>query len=891
MHINRNSFGGGLMAFVHNSLEFKIDNRFSGVTETHETLFFKLTCSGVINTSINFLCTYVPHRRYLHDFIKYLETFPKGIFRKNSVIIGDLNICSRRDINSREFKALENFAKTKNFSQLIQYPTYFSHQMNPSILDHVWSNLNVSSSSYVFSVPISDHIPSITSFSIPAKKPKEIQVFRDFSIHKKNIFHRDINNLKIELRSTLLNISDYNKKFDYLVSWYIKSCNNFFPIRKKVVSHKRFVSPWLTTPLINLINKKRELFAGLKRNTVAKATYSEYCKKLKKLLKICENAYHLNSFKKYRFDSRKKWNHINSILGRNVMNTIENIQIENNICSNKDEIANAFVDTFLEIPMELSSKMPQLSEEIKFEPPFNANTFFFKPVSPQEIEEIVMNLKNNSNISEIPMKFLKLTIPYISSLLAELFNECISVAKFPDCFKTAIVRAILKSGDKSLISNYRPISLLNVICKIFETLIFNRIYKFFDQCKLFSKNQFGFLKKRSTAQANLVLLHNSLPAIKNNEFTITVYLDLSKAFDCVNHSLLLKKLENYGVRGETLKFFQSYLTGRKQKVKIDDNHVSDTKNVTIGVPQGSCLGPLFYLIYCNDLNNIIEGVKIVNYADDIALVISGNNLTDMVHVMNNALEKISLWCIFNKLTINPMKSLGMIISNKKIPSKVELWLNGQLIKIVNSLKYLGIHLDNRLSFVNHLNYVNDRLSQICGISYKITYKFNLNTAKTYFFSFVYSLLSYGVTIWGGILMVYNCNRTFDLVRRIINNLFGWHYPKLSFEQITLKLRLLGPIDIYKLELMVLLYNIRNLSDYEHLSMIKFDRYDSGHNLRAGTELKVPFPRTRIIKTHHEYNMPLIWNSIPLEIREIDNSLKFKTTYKQYLLKEASKDVN
>ena len=140
-------------------------------------------------------------------------------------------------------------------------------------------------------------------------------------------------------------------------------------------------------------------------------------------------------------------------------------------------------------------------------------------------------------------------------------------------------------------------------------------------------------------------------------------------------------------------------------------------------------------------------------------------------------------------------------------------------------------------------------------------------------------------------MVYNCNRTFDLVRRIINNLFGWHYPKLSFEQITLKLRLLGPIDIYKLELMVLLYNIRNLSDYEHLSMIKFDRYDSGHNLRAGTELKVPFPRTRIIKTHHEYNMPLIWNSIPLEIREIDNSLKFKTTYKQYLLKEASKDVN
>ena len=122
MHISRNSYGGGLMAFVHSSLEFKIDTRFSGVTETHETLFFKLICSGVINTSINFLCTYVPHRRYIHDFIKYLETFPKGIFRKNSVIVGDLNCCSRRDNNSREFKALEIFAKTKTLASLFSTP-------------------------------------------------------------------------------------------------------------------------------------------------------------------------------------------------------------------------------------------------------------------------------------------------------------------------------------------------------------------------------------------------------------------------------------------------------------------------------------------------------------------------------------------------------------------------------------------------------------------------------------------------------------------------------------------------------------------------------------------------------------------------------------------------
>ena len=459
-------------------------------------------------------------------------------------------------------------------------------------------------------------------------------------------------------------------------------------------------------------------------------------------------------------------------------------------------------------------------------------------------------------------------VPHLASLLADLINECFSSAYFPDSLKTATVRPILKSGAKELLSNYRPISILIILCKLFEVIIFKRIYSFFDHSKLFSKNQFGFLKKRSTAQASLALLHSSLPAIKNGSFTLSVYLDLSKAFDCVNHDILLDKFEKYGIRGDQLNFLKSYLTDRKQRVKIGEKYFSKTRSVSIGVPQGSCLGPLFYLIYCNDLNNIInDDVKIVNYADDIALVINGVDLDEMIRIMNRTLHKIALWCKFNKLTINPNKSICLIFTNKIISTKVELFINDQVIKVVTSVNYLGIHLDSRLSLSNHLNYVNNRLSQLCGISYKLTFKFNVNTAKTYYYSFVYSLLSYGVQVWGGILTTYNCDRTFSLVRRIIINLFGWHFPSLTFEQIVVNFKLLHPIDIYKLELMAMFFNIHKTPDYDHLAMIKFDKVDTGHNLRAGSEYKVPTPRTRVVKTHYEYNMPLIWNSIPFEIRK------------------------
>ena len=387
----------------------------------------------------------------------------------------------------------------------------------------------------------------------------------------------------------------------------------------------------------------------------------------------------------------------------------------------------------MSIVIKLQSKLPTIAQRSTSEIPTNPNSIFFKPATPNEVNRIIQGLKNNSNLSEIPSKFVKLLAPQLCKTLSELFNECIANSVYPICLKKLIVEPRYKSGDKTLISNHRQISLNNLVSKIFEKLIFNRLYSFFDVNKLISNNQFGFLKNRSTAQANGKLIHHSLPAIKDNTYTISVYLDMSKAFDCVDHAILLEKFEKYGIRGNTLKFLKSYLSDRTQRVKIGENTFSKSKKVKIGVPQGSCLGPLFYLIYCNDINNIVTDVKIVNYADDCVLIINGTVIGELTRIMNEALRQVSIWCIMNKLTINPDKSKCLIFSKRKIPQSITLFLNDQAIQLVSTVNYLGIFLNHRLSLSRHVENLNLSLSQLEGISFKLTYKFNVNTAKSYFY--------------------------------------------------------------------------------------------------------------------------------------------------------------
>ena len=376
-------------------------------------------------------------------------------------------------------------------------------------------------------------------------------------------------------------------------------------------------------------------------------------------------------------------------------------------------------------------------------------------------------------------------------------------------------------------------------------------------------------------------MEHSLPAIMNNNFSLIQFIDLSKAFDCVHHKILLAKLHRYGIRDDALRLMTSYLSNRRQRVKVKGSFSKYTE-VEMGVPQGSCLGPLLYIIYANDLDNLFDDMRLVTYADDITLTINGDDVSELISSMNSALSLILYWTRFNLIPVNIKKCEAILVSNKRHSCTLPIMIDNNKIEIVTQTKYLGVHIDHKLTFCHHLDYINSKLSQLCGITWKITYKLNINSARTFYYSFIFSLIEYGIASWGGVLLTYSCNRTINLYRRVIQNLFSWHFPGKTFEELCVKLNFLCPVDIYKLSITTLYFFSLNT---DTLPRLDFDRKVCFYNYRADIELEIPFPRTRVVKAHYIYQIPMLWNNVPKEIRDGSTTLTFKNRYKKFLLKE------
>ena len=252
------------------------------------------------------------------------------------------------------------------------------------------------------------------------------------------------------------------------------------------------------------------------------------------------------------------------------------------------------------------------------------------PTDKNEIEKIISSLDSNkaSNIYGLSVDVLKILSPHISELLSDIFNESLSIGVFPDLMKLAMICPIHKSGSKLKASNYRPVSILPILSKVLEKIVQTRLVTFLEQQKIIFPQQYGFQKNKSTTIAVLNLYTKLMHALDKGDYACSVFLDFAKAFDTVNHNILLKKLENYGIRGIANKWFASYLTNRHQVVKIGNN-LSDKRLIKCGVPQGSILGPILFLIYINDIKNSSKVLDFYLFADDTSTLFTGKNVKDI----------------------------------------------------------------------------------------------------------------------------------------------------------------------------------------------------------------------------------------------------------------------
>ena len=290
-----------------------------------------------------------------------------------------------------------------------------------------------------------------------------------------------------------------------------------------------------------------------------------------------------------------------------------------------------------------------------------SNTFYFDPIIPQEVESEIITLPESKayGLYSSPVKLLKLARSFISLPLAEIFNQSILTGIYPAKLKLAKVVPVFKDDDDTLPENYRPISLLSIYNLTFEKLIHARLTKFINMNNIIYNLQYGFRSKHSTQHTILDIVNNIHNCMDSGKYTCGIFIDLKKAFDTVNHSILLAKLENYGIRGLINIWFKSYLTDRRQSIEID-NHISKEEKTNCGVPQGSVLGPLLFLLYINDIYKCSSEFTFYLFADDTSIIYANNNLRTLESTVNSELAKVSEWLKANKLTLNIKKSNHVI---------------------------------------------------------------------------------------------------------------------------------------------------------------------------------------------------------------------------------------
>ena len=463
--------------------------------------------------------------------------------------------------------------------------------------------------------------------------------------------------------------------------------------------------------------------------------------------------------------AKKTWSVINELRGKR-KNTIKpQFIINNERITNRRIISNEFNKYFVNLASKMNDSISETGMSgtetpvpfTDFLPKSICNSIFLSDCTSDEISKIIANFENGKS-SDIPIKIVKSSSHLISPILANHFNSLMKAGQFPNELKIGKITPVFKKDNDELLENYRPVSTLPIFGKIFEKVIYERLYNFLISQQIINSNQFGFRKGHSTSHALNYSINHIQKATGSKEYILGIFIDLSKAFDTIDHKILLHKLEQYGIRGNAHALLKSYLTNRQQYTSVLGEN-SEKAYVQYGVPQGSILGPLLFLVYINDILNCSGLGIFILFADDTNIFVSAKTKYDAYRKANLILRAVSNYMTANKLHVNTKKCCYMLFkpkcskneSKNCINDEIEsLTLNGVEIVEVQKTKFLGVIIDNQLSWGPHLEYINKKLK--CSIGLLCRIKNNLPTSlhKSIYHTLFESHLSYGITVWGGV---------------------------------------------------------------------------------------------------------------------------------------------
>ncbi len=702
---DRTRNGGGVCIYLRSSINYKV--RDDLVPSELEAV-----CIEIIKPhSKPFLVTtvYRPPSA-LPEFFDHFERLIKAIDNENKemYILGDLNCDllkpdSESNIPTKKIKSLYELYQ---LSQLIDEATSVTIKTT-TLIDHIVTNTPEKiSDSGVVHTGISDHslVFAIRKISV-IKKQENIVEMRNMKNFDKKKFVTELLNQHWEY--VYFFAEDPNAMWEIWKKIFLEVLDKHAPLQYKKVRSKKV--PWITTEIKKLINTRDRL----KRKAISTNQENDWSNfkttrnKVNIELRNAKKVYYTSKIAGQRSNPKMAWKTINNLLHKQNKQTVVNeLNIAETHLTSPQDIAEGFNDYFSNIGPDLASKID--TSDYNFETYItNTKSEFsaFQPVTVSNVCRLLDGISNNkaTGIDKISCKIIKLAAPAISDSLTLIFNQAITLSTFPDEWKMARVIPLHKSGQRNIPGNYRPISVLPAISKIMERILYDQLYNYLTKFELLSDSQFGFRKFHSTATALLDCTNDWYVNLDRKMFNLVVFIDLKKAFDTVDHTILLRKLELYGIKGQALTLLESYLTNRTQKCQVK-NSFSSEKLIKCGVPQGSILGPLFFLLYINDLRECLNKTKPRLFADDTNLTASGDSITDLEAAVNSDLENLRKWLISNKLSLNVAKTEFMLIGSKPMIKKISdshpnIFIENKQIKQVFECKTLGVTVDQHLSWI------------------------------------------------------------------------------------------------------------------------------------------------------------------------------------------------
>ena len=878
---DRAEHGGGVCCYIRSNIPYirrydleddELELLWIEIKPRNETSFFVGTVYRQPSGSISFFDV-------LENNLDKAAAFSDRI-----VLLGDFN-CNMLTVNSLSNR-LNELSSSTGLNQLIHEPTRVTPNSS-TLIDLIYASNSLGQLQCgVQSIGFSDHslVYALTKVSAHRLTPK-ISRFRSFRTFDENSFLSDL--ASIDWDALLAAQDDVNLKWKTFKSLFLQLCDKHAPyitVRRKIKG-----SPWINTEYIETARERD--FNKRKFNATKDPLYYEkfkcYRNRANNLNKKLKRAFYQDQLRNASNDMRKGWSILKGLIPNKRSNNGSNIVIDGELESDPSKIASEFNSMFSNVG---KSALDRINKESIGKKALKGlkrtqSKFTLEEVSIEFIQKELstLNCSKSIGLDDLHPRLLKLSAHLIALPIAYVFNDSIRTGNFPHDFKLAKIVPIPKSKSSNDLSNFRPISLLSVVSKIFERAVHSQLLNYLKNQNLMSDRQSGFRSNHSTATCLTEISDFLYDNIDKGRLVGAAFLDLRKAFDIIPHDLLLKKLEFFGITGLELEWFKSYLTGRMQCVSFE-GRVSDFLPVYSGVPQGSILGPLIFCMYINDMSNLPfhPNTHLSLYADDTAIFSPGFGGNSVQKQLQKDINVLSKWFRENGMIVNTDKTKVMLFTSRKNKRSldIEISMNGEKLQNVTKFKYLGVVVDHNLDWSSHINEVVRKITHSVQSVRRIKHCLNEVTLRQLYYTLILPHIDYCSTVWASstkknLLRLQRCQNKY--ARLILNADYYTPTVKLldtlKWQSVEIRLNFQYCVMIYKL--------LHGLSPPYLTRLVSYRNtiYPTRHVLT--NQLYLPKPRTENKKHSFSYVATKLYNSLPMYIQTSPSLPTFKKRLRQY----------